>query len=176
MPTETEDRAALLARIEALERRVQLSEDLEAIRTVTARYCLASDRNGDGPPSVEPIAECFTQDGVWDGGPLGRFEGIEGFRRLWAGAGPFQSTLAIHRAANPIIAVDGDSARGQWHVLALTTIAGEALWTAGRYDNEYRRTPQGWKIRVMNYTPWLWSRHSEGWAREPFWNIAAAGA
>lgn len=175
MTDDADERRLLLSRIEKLEKRIQLADDIEAIREVTARYCRAADKNGPTSPDfVDRIADCFTTDGVWDGGELGRYEGMEGFRKLWEGAGSLDSALAIHRTSNPIIKVDGDRAFGQWHVLALSTIAGEALWTAGRYENEYRRTSEGWKIQIMKYIPWLWTRHSEGWAKEPFWRIEAA--
>ncbi|RYD81661.1 MAG: hypothetical protein EOP84_10640 [Verrucomicrobiaceae bacterium] len=68
---------------------------------------------------------------------------------------------------------DRDSARGLWHMLALVIEHGDALWTAGLYDNLYVRTPSGWKIQLMKYEPWFWSRHSQGWATERFRDFEA---
>ncbi len=167
----------LLARIEQLEKRVGLSEDIEAIKALTARYCRAADKRDVDPPDyVERIAECFAEDGVWDGGAFFRAEGMEGFRDLWGGASKRGHTFVIHRTANPIITVNGDTARGLWHQLGLIIERGEAIWTAGLYDIDYVRTADGWKIKVMRHEPWLWTRNSQGWAKERFRDLATEQA
>ncbi len=165
---------ALMNRVEQLENRVRIAEDIEAIQQLTARYCRASDKLDVMPPDyVEHIAECFTEDGIWDGGPIFRAEGMEGFQELWGRGGERGISFIIHRATNPVITVTGDTARGLWHMLALVIEHGDALWTAGLYDNLYVRTPSGWKIKLMNYEPWFWSRHSQGWATERFRDFEA---
>ena len=52
------------------------------------------------------FASLFTADGVWHGGALGRYEGMEGFQRLWAGSGSLDSALAIHTTSTELSALD----------------------------------------------------------------------
>ncbi|AYJ84921.1 nuclear transport factor 2 family protein (plasmid) [Sphingomonas paeninsulae] len=153
-----------------LSRRLAVVEDIEAIKQITYKYCTAADKY-DGRPGDygANVADCFTSDGAWDGGVLGRFEDRKGLTGFWDSEFQTRMTqMASHMAMNPIIAVNGDDATGDFHLLAQLTFNGEALWTAGRYHNSYRRTADGWRIKEMKYDPWMWSRHLEGWARERF--------
>ena len=50
--------------IEALAQRLQVLEDIEAIKRLKARYCAFCD-DGYNP---DGIAGLFVEDGVWDGG------------------------------------------------------------------------------------------------------------
>jgi hypothetical protein len=156
--------------VKELLNRIRTLEDIEAIKKVTAQYCRASDKDGSEKENyVEGIHACFTEDGVWDGGEVGYAKGIEGFRNLW-GSDFFAQTLPFvnHLALNPVIEVKGDEATGDWHLVAQQIFNGEATWTAGRYHNQYARTPKGWRIKHMKYVPWMWTRHLRGWALERF--------
>ena len=61
------------ARIERLERRLQVLEDAEAIRNLKARYAALCDQQYD----ADRIALLFTEDALWESPGLGRFEGRE---------------------------------------------------------------------------------------------------
>ena len=67
---------------EALERRVQRLEDLEAIRDLKARYAAACDNGYD----ADTLAAMFTEDAVWDGATLGRHVGREAIRAFFQGS------------------------------------------------------------------------------------------
>ncbi len=83
-------------------------------------------------------------------GPLGtvRVQGRAAIEELFR---QFQVIpFIIHNVMNPLIEIDGDQARGEWHAMIATTAAeGQAFWTFGRYLNEYRRTPDGWRYTRM---------------------------
>ena len=64
------------ARLERIERRLQVLEDAEAIRNLKARYAALCDNRYD----AEGIASLFTEDAVWESPGLGRFEGREAIR------------------------------------------------------------------------------------------------
>jgi hypothetical protein len=66
----------LTANLEDLERRIQILEDIEAIRRLKARYADACDRGYD----ADTIASPFAEDAVWDAGTFGRYEGREARR------------------------------------------------------------------------------------------------
>ena len=122
--------------------------DIEAIRQLKHRYCALCDANYD----ADPLAELFTEDAVWDGGPIGAHTGREAIRSFFRGS-PNRVPWALHMVTNPIIEVDGDSATGQWYLWEPLVYAlpegNEAWWMSARYDDRYRRTPQGWKDEVM---------------------------
>jgi len=61
--------------LEDLERRVQILEDIDAIKKLKARYTGYCD-NGYDP---EGIASLFTEDAVWDGGVLAAARGVKAF-------------------------------------------------------------------------------------------------
>jgi limonene-1,2-epoxide hydrolase len=81
------------ARLDRIERRLQVLEDAEEIRNLKARYAALCDDhyNADG------IAALFTEDAVWDSPGLGRFAGREAIRAFFQGAGEIIS-FAIHSA------------------------------------------------------------------------------
>ena len=95
----------LEADLAALSARMQEREDIEEIKKVTARYCVAADKGDIDPPDyVERIADCFTEDGVWDGGAISRAEGMEGIpaavgkvQRKWVDLRHSSSRQSDHR-------------------------------------------------------------------------------
>jgi hypothetical protein len=60
-----------LARLEQIERRLQVLEDAEAIRNLKACYAAFCDNQYD----ADGIAKLFTEDAVWESPALGRFKG-----------------------------------------------------------------------------------------------------
>ena len=71
------------ARLAQIEQRVQVLEDVNAIRHLKARYAASCDDqyNPDG------LAALFTEDAVWESQGLGRFEGREAIRAFFRGGG-----------------------------------------------------------------------------------------
>ncbi len=63
-----------------LARRIQVLEDIEAIKELKAHYCYLCDASYD----TDGIANCFVENGVWDGGEFGRFDGREAIRNFFA--------------------------------------------------------------------------------------------
>jgi ketosteroid isomerase-like protein len=145
--------------------RVQRIEDIEEIKQLKALYCMYCDGGWAGPThDYDQIAALFTEDAVTEG-TAGRTEGRESIRRLYRS---YQATpFAFHRVTNPIIKVDGNRATGNWHVLvALTRPDGQAVWIAGIYDEEYQRTREGWRIKLLKFTPAFITPYEQGWGKE----------
>ena len=67
------------ARLERVERRLQVLEDAEAIRNLKARYAALCDSQYD----ADGIAMLFTEDALWESPGLGRFEGREAIRKFF---------------------------------------------------------------------------------------------
>jgi hypothetical protein len=86
------------ARLERMERRLQVLEDAEAIRNLKARYAALCDNRYD----AEGIASLSTEDAVWESPGLGRFEGREAIGCFFRGASgillPGGAGLGVGRA------------------------------------------------------------------------------
>ena len=96
--------------LEALEAGTTRLEDLEAIKQLKARYCEICD--DDHNP--DRITSVFTKHGIWEGKGIGRAEGHEEIRALF---GRFQKMISFsqHMTMNPVIEVDGETAKGTWY-------------------------------------------------------------
>ena len=152
--------------LEDIERRLQVLEDIEAIKKLKARYCAYcdDDYNPDG------IAGLFVEDGVWDGGSRGRFVGQDELRRFAAGAVK-RFSFALHFVLNPIITVHGDEAHGSWYLFMTGTLrdSNQAIWSALRYEDEYVRVDGEWKYRSLRVADsYFTTPFDQGWAKQQF--------
>jgi len=145
----------------SLEERIQRLEDLEALKQLKFRYAGYCDRDYD----AEHLAPLFTRDAVWDGGVLGRFEGREAIRDFFAGASAVMP-FAIHHVTNPVIEVSGDRATGQWYLWqpCVHSTGNQALWMAGRYDDEYHREDGEWRFAHVKIDLRMLSPYEHGWS------------
>jgi len=156
------DAAARLDRLEAV----------EEIRVLKARYADVCDTGYD-PVGMRPF---FTDDAVWDGGPrFGRYEGVDAVCEFFAGVSSL-ITWALHFMIAPIVEVaeDGLTATGSWYLLEPCTIATDdgprAIVITGRYADQYRKEPDGWKFSEVVLDCQTISPLDEGWAQKPFYN------
>lgn len=134
-----------------LEQRVQVLEDIEAIRKLKAAYCAACDDDHNG----DAVAALFVADGTW--GPTGRTPetGRDEIRDFMFGVrNRGQMKRSAHQVFNPVIEVDGDTASGQWRLLMMYTATDEKSFVRiiGTYDETYVRTDQGWRFQSLEVT------------------------
>jgi len=164
---------SLEARLETLERRALLAEDVLAIQNLMADYSNAAD-GGWNRATHDPdrVAALFTEDGIWEGDKGGKVEGREAISTLFT---DLQKTtpFAFHTMANPRIEVNGDSAVGQWHLILFLVTGegtvvdrplGEIIGT-GVYTNDFVRTPEGWRFKKIQCTAAFLEPFLEGWAQ-----------
>jgi hypothetical protein len=143
--------------------RIARLEDIEAIRQLKALYCEICDAGHD----PERITGVFTEDGVWDGGRIGRAEGHAAIRALFERFGR-ELGFTQHMTMNPRIEVDGDRAHGSWYLFGPFTIreGNRATWQAARYEEDYLRTAEGWRIhRLTIRGPGFSADYATGWTR-----------
>ncbi|MET0930640.1 MAG: nuclear transport factor 2 family protein [Aeromicrobium sp.] len=123
-------------------------EDRVAITELIARYShLVSDRLYD------EFGQLYTNDGgLADAGgaratgPEAMAEYVRQAQKDW---GPFKQITV-----NQIISVDGDDATGTSDYVIFRLEDGVlAPRAAGRYDDVYRRTPDGWRFVTRDITP-----------------------
>ena len=144
-----------------LEARILRLEDIEAIKQLKAEYCYRIDAG-----QIDVLMKRFTKDAVWDGGPMGRFEGREAIRKFLHDL-PQQLSFLLHWVMNPWIEVSGDEATGRWYLLEPCTAAGaeRAIWGAGRYEERYVRRDGRWQFREILLVPLFWTTYEDGWAK-----------
>ena len=154
--------------LEDLEKRVRVLEDIEEIKRLKARYCANNDRNTDPDRTydADSIVKMFTEDAVFDLGMKGRFEGREKLRNLFTTA-PQTASFSLHMVMNPVIEVDGDTAKGTWYLFnPLTLVEGNrAAWGSARYDEEYVRVDGEWKFKSIKLTSIFRTPFDQGWAK-----------
>ena len=145
-----------------LQERIRRLEDIEALKQLKYRYAMACDDDYD----AERLAPLFTEDAVWDGGPMGRCEGRDAIRAFFAGTSKLVP-FAIHQVTNPLIEVEGDRARGSWYLWEPIVFAqgDQALWMAARYDDRYRRDGDQWLFEAVKVDLRMLSPYEEGFAK-----------
>lgn len=154
-----------------IETRIGRLEDVEHIRSLKAHYCDLCDEGYD----ADALIELFTADAVWDGGELGRFDGRDAIHRFFSNM-PRAMSFAIHHITNAAVRIgeDGNTATGRWYLLqaATTTRDSQAVWLAGRYDDELVREQDRWLFRQVKLQPRFLTPFEKGWAEVPFADLS----
>lgn len=131
------------------------SEDRREIQDLIHRYAWALD-TGD----VERFVDCFCADGalVWDAFETpDRHEGAEALRRFATFLRDLPTSAGRqHFVANTLIEEAGDEARAYSYVVVFTRQADgpHAAGVMGWYEDAFRRTPHGWRIRERVIRDW----------------------
>jgi SnoaL-like domain len=126
----------------ALEARIRLLEDKEAIRELICSWGPACDT---GLP--EEAASIWTDDGVLLS-DLARLEGPQDVKDMIDSEG--QQDLIRHGCAHvhglPLISVDGDEANAiNYSRVYRYTDPGYEIWRVSANEWKFRRTPDGWR-------------------------------
>ena len=152
---------ALVAELTA---RIKRLEDIEEITKLKAEYCNAMDGGWDRPAhDADRAIKLFVDDASWSAPGIGVASGRDTMYALFCDFRKFP--FAFHRITNQVIQIDGERATGEWHVLVPIKFAvGEASnWIGGIYNDEFQRTPAGWKIKSVKFTQTLLSDHHPAW-------------
>lgn len=132
-----------------LEQRVRLLEDVDAVKTLTARYAAAVNKGWNGKTiDLDAIPYIFATDARWTSDDLGTTTGLDAIVAELPAATALVE-FSMHAFLNPVITVDGDAATGSW-----------LLWIASIYDDDpgavylsaditYVRTPADWRIHTV---------------------------
>lgn len=149
-----------------IEARLRRVEAAEQIRLLKARYCDLCDA---GYPADE-LSNLFTEDGVWDGGEMGVFEGRNAVHQFFSNM-PKVMSFAIHHVTNSAVDVNEDatSARGRWYLLQTATLkkTNQAVWLAAQYDDHLVYKDDTWLFHRVNLKSRFYTTHEAGWANIP---------
>lgn len=128
-----------------IEQRLQQLEDLEALRTLKARYFFCCDRK-----DTAGMRACFADGAVHiDYGAIGTFDTADALVKIFAEIGCHPHMVEMHHGVNPQLELlDDRRARGQWslHYFLINTQARNVTQLGGYYDDDYVKTPAGWKM------------------------------
>lgn len=140
----------------SLEERIQILEDKDEIRELTAKYCYAVVAQDSAA-----LIGMFTEDGIFDMSPEMHFEGRAELTRLYSekieevGPKPF---IQSH-----VIKVNGDTATGNCAVEIRLIDKGQAVTACGHYNDAYRRVDGVWKFARRDFQLYHWVPLAKGW-------------
>ncbi len=128
--------------------------DAEAIAALKARYCMAADLCASDPEAARAaMTGLFAPDATGDYGynPLDGSDAIAGFLTRSIAA---SSSWMLHMLHTPLIAVEGDAARGEWTIMVhCKRRESEAIDViVGRYADRFQRGADGaWRITHVRF-------------------------
>jgi SnoaL-like domain len=165
--------AELAREVASLRRRVEDAEGVLAIQILKATYGDLVDRRfsmGAVAPApeleaaLEEIVSLFTEDAVWDGGPVlgvarGRAAIADRLRKPTL-------VFARHLFVKPRIEVSGDAASARWDLLCpCKTADGRSWWMCGVEEDAYLRQDGVWRQREMQLTSVFMAPVGEGFEK-----------
>lgn len=144
-----------------LEARLAKLEAAEAIRSLRAEYAFICDAGFDG----DLIAATFTEDGIFDAGVVGSYQGREAIAAYFAKV-PASLSWSYHlMGSSTIVVADGArEATGRWYFLEPCVVDDVDTWVMGAYDDQYRLDDDGqWRFAVVRLEPRAVSSVEAGW-------------
>lgn len=152
-------------------RRLQVLEDLEAIRTLKHRYANALDTS-----RWDDVVACFSADAVAEVGlgvQRGRKEIADMFHAVYGEAFEW----VCHQACNPVIEMTSTTtAKGTWQLEAFFVMreGQRGLWTTVFYHDEYRKVDGSWQISYTKVTPIFRCDVEVGYAKQRLLDLSKA--
>jgi hypothetical protein len=133
-----------------LAQRILRLEDIEAIKTLTARYAQAVNKgpNGKGV-DLAAIPQIFTVGARWSSDGMGTTVGAAAIAAELPTATAMVE-FSTHAFLNPVITVDGDRATGSWLLWIASVLDDRPGAVYLSADVDYLRTAAGWRIDSMH--------------------------
>lgn len=142
--------------MKTLDQRLQILEDKDEIRELTARYCYAVvAQDGDA------LLDMFASDGEFHMGTSSWRDQAELSKLYKEQVGAIGPKPFIQ---NHVVQVNGDTATGNCAVEIRVIEKGESVTACGHYDDNYRRVNGKWKFAKRVFHLYHWAKLSEGWA------------
>jgi len=149
--------------IHDLEKRIQVLEDIEAIKRLKAHYARIIDS-----PSPEEVGKIMTENAVLNYDNLGVIKGrraiADYFKRY-----PDIRSFRVHYFSQPEITVEGDRAFGRWYMwVPCSTGDGRAIWSSGYEEEKYEKVNGEWFIAEIKLISIFRTPYEEGWHKTRF--------
>jgi hypothetical protein len=125
---------------------VTTADDELAVRNLVARYCDAVCRRDPAAWAATWAVDC-----TWDLGGGRVVRGRQAALDLWTSA-LVKYPWVAQLAPTGTVEITGDTGRGTWWVLELNHLKdGAGTLHLGHYDDEYRRTDEGWQFAARRF-------------------------
>jgi hypothetical protein len=158
------DMAALLARIEQLERRAQAAEDYRDLVNLQGAYGYYVDKG-----LWDQAADLFAADGTLEIAGRGVYVGRERVRQYLHHLPAYgYGVMYNHMQLQPVLHIDSEAgtAQGRWRTLMMVGALGkEARWGDATYENGYVREDGQWRIARLHGVVNFYAEYDEGWHR-----------
>jgi len=156
--------AALLERIEQLEKRAQAAEDYRDLVNLQGAYGYYVDKG-----LWDQAADLFAAEGTLEIAGRGVYIGRERVRAYLRHLPPYgHGTLYNHMQLQPVlhIASEAGTAKGRWRTLMMVGMLGkEGRWGEATYENAYVREHGRWRIASLHGVVNFYAEYDEGWHR-----------
>jgi hypothetical protein len=158
------DTAALLERIERLERRAQAAEDYRDLVNLQGAYGYYVDKG-----LWDQAADLFAEQGTLEIAGRGVYVGRERVREYLRHLPAYgHGTLYNHMQLQPVLHIDSEAgtAKGRWRTLMMVGRLGhEGRWGEATYENSYVREDGRWRISSLHGVVNFYAEYDEGWHR-----------
>src|SRR5688500_18242507 len=158
------DTAALLARIEQLERRAQAAEDYRELVNLQGAYGYYVDKG-----LWDQAADLFAAGGTLEIAGRGVYVGRERVRQYLHHLPAYgYGVMYNHMQLQPVLHIDSEAgtAEGRWRTLMMVGALGkEARWGDATYENGYVREDGKWRIARLHGVVNFYAEYDEGWHR-----------
>jgi hypothetical protein len=144
-----------------LEKRIQEIEDLEAIKTVIAKYCYYVDQR-----RLEDLMELFHQNAQVNVGPMGEYKGKGEIRKFYGEVVPQINSDAWHLVHNQIIEIKGGEATSCAYFEVNAIQKGEAIVGAGIYEDKLVKEAGQWFFILRDIRIDYMGPLKEGWGKK----------
>lgn len=131
-----------------LQRRIQVLEDIEAIKKLKAKYWNSVDTK-----QWEGLTECYTADVIFECPLLGRVEGRDFIVKVLKRS--MKNVKTAHQGHNPEIEIISETtARGKWALNDHVEMPDNQFFKGyGHYEDDYVKENGFWKIKksILTY-------------------------
>jgi len=156
------------ATLSELERRIDALNAQDAVRNLQNAYGYYVDRK-----MWDDVTDLFTEDGVFEVGGVGVYEGSANIRRALERDGPAglkHGELFEHPLFDTIVEISADGREAQLRGIELGMLgnanAGEAWWSVRVFGNRMVKGDDGkWRIREMRLFPTFKTDYYQGWGK-----------
>jgi hypothetical protein len=156
--------AEVMKRLDEMERRLTVAEDIEQIKQLTIRYITGHTLN-DGALEAEGFADdaTFDRDGQMTVGKEAIAKFTVNHAEALKASTPFTGAYQLpkvptdgHFIVHPVISVDGDRAEGTWmqYCLSAEPVTMHIVYyVQALYDIEYVKRNGKWQFHSVKWTP-----------------------
>ena len=154
-----------IKKIEELEAKIKLLQDIEEIKKLKARYGYCVDSQ-----DYDGVMDCFAKECKADYGMFGKCNSRNEIENWFRTIVPKAMPFCLHFMENPLIEVDGDRATGIWYFNVPVTNGekNEASWMTGKYEDVYIREDGKWKYKELKCTIYYLSPLDKGWVKQNY--------